>query len=264
MRALAGLFMGLVGLVLAAPLAVVAGISLNQRKMMLFPPQGLSFQWYGELFRDEGWRNAMLNSLSLALCAALFATSVALPIAYAVWRWNSRFARTLHAIGTTPFILPPVITALGFLVFWTMSGFYGSFGAVVISHGIFLVTLPLITVTLGFAGIDPAYTEAAATLGADDRIVFRTVVLPMVLPYVVSGFVFAFVISLNEYIISYMVAGFTVETLPIKVFNSIRYGYTPVMAAVSVVFILVALVAFGLVGRFGDLPRLLGAWAPKD
>src|SRR3546814_3812329 len=100
-------------------------------------------------------------------------------------------------------------------------------------------------------------------MGAGDRTVFRTIGLPMVLPYLISGYAFAFVLSLNEYIIAYMVAGFTVETLPIKIFSSLRYGYTPVMAAVSVLFVALAALIFGLIGRFGDLPKLLGAWTPE-
>ena len=77
-------------------------------------------------------------------------------------------------------------------------------------------------------------------------------------------FVVAFVLSLNEYIVAYMVAGFTVETLPIKIFNSLRYGYTPVMAAVAVFFVVIAFAVFGLIARYGDLPRLLGAWNPRE
>jgi putative spermidine/putrescine transport system permease protein len=89
--------------------------------------------------------------------------------------------------------------------------------------------------------------------------VLRTVVLPLVLPYIVSGYAFAFVLSLNEYIIAYMVAGFTVETLPIKIFNSLRYGYTPLMGVVSVLFVLLAVLVYGAIGLFGNLPRLMGA-----
>ncbi len=85
----------------------------------------------------------------------------------------------------------------------------------------------------------------------------------MVRPYMISGYAFAFVLSLNEYIVAYMVAGFTVETLPIKIFNSLRYGYTPVMASVAVVFVLIAILVFGLIARFGNLPKLLGAWTEK-
>jgi putative spermidine/putrescine transport system permease protein len=161
-------------------------------------------------------------------------------------------------------MMPPVITALGFLVFWVSVGLYGYTIATLVSHAIFFVTLPLVTITLGLASIDRQILEAAATIGADDRTLFRTIVLPLVLPYLVSGYAFAFVLSLNEYIVAYMVAGFTVETLPIKIFNSLRYGYTPVMAAVAVMFVAIAMVVFGLIARFGDLPKLLGAWERKE
>jgi putative spermidine/putrescine transport system permease protein len=126
------------------------------------------------------------------------------------------------------------------------------------------VTLPLVTISLGLESIDAEVVEAAETLGAREGTMFRTIVLPMVRPYMFSGYAFAFVLSLNEYIVAYMVAGFTVETLPIKIFNSLRYGYTPVMAVVAVLFVLLAMLIFGLLARFGDLPRLLGAWTPED
>ena len=96
-------------------------------------------------------------------------------------------------------------------------------------------------------------------MGATRGQILRTVILPLIVPYMISGYAFAFVLSLNEYIIAYMVAGFTVETLPIKIFNSLRYGYTPIMGVVSVLFIALAVLVFGLIGRFGNLPRLLGA-----
>jgi putative spermidine/putrescine transport system permease protein len=126
------------------------------------------------------------------------------------------------------------------------------------------VTLPLVTISLGFESIDHEIVEAAETMGADSRTVFKTVIFPMIRPYMISGFAFAFVLSLNEYIVAYMVSGFTVETLPIKIFNSLRYGYTPVMASVAVVFVLLAVIIFGLIGRFGDLPKLLGAMNPEE
>jgi putative spermidine/putrescine transport system permease protein len=137
-------------------------------------------------------------------------------------------------------------------------------GATMISHAIFFVTLPLVTISLGFESIDHEIIEAAETMGADPRTIFKTVIFPMIRPYMISGFAFAFVLSLNEYIVAYMVSGFTVETLPIKIFNSLRYGYTPVMASVAVVFVLLAAIIFGLIGRFGDLPKLLGAMNPEQ
>jgi putative spermidine/putrescine transport system permease protein len=253
------LWMAAVAVFLALPLVVVAGVSVNERQSLTFPPQGFSTAWYTQILADSGWRAALVNSLLLAAGSAALATAIALPLAWFLWRRWVPWARGFHALGLAPFILPPVITALGFLTFWATLGAYGQFWTAAIAHAIFFTTLPLVTLTLGFASIERSLTEAAATLGADDRTVFRTVVLPLILPYLVSGFAFAFVLSLNEYIVAYMTVGFTMETLPIKIFNALRYGYTPTMAAVSVVFILAAVAIFAAVAWFGDLLRLMGA-----
>ncbi len=263
-RSLTNAFMAAVLAVLLAPLVIVAGVSVNAKKELIFPPRGFSLGWYGELLTQADWLNAVSNSLIIAVLSALLAVSIAFPLAYFLWRYRVFYARILFALGVAPFMLPPVITALGFLLFWVNIGMYGQMVATIVSHAIFFVTLPLVTISLGLESIDRQIIEASTTMGADDRTVFRTIVLPMVRPYLISGYAFAFVLSLNEYIIAYMVAGFTVETLPIKIFNSLRYGYTPVMAAVAVVFILVAMIVFGLIARFGDLPKLLGAWSSKE
>lgn len=258
------LFMALVLMFMAAPLVIVAGVSVNAEKQLLFPPQGFSLGWYLELFIQADWLNALKNSLIIAVLSAALAVSIAFPLAYFIWRYRTRYARALYVLGVVPFMMPPVITALGFLVFWVSVGLYGHLIATLVSHAIFFVALPLVTITLGLNSIDRQILEAAATIGADDRTRFRTIVLPLVRPYLISGYAFAFVLSLNEYIVAYMVAGFTVETLPIKIFNSLRYGYTPVMAVVAVVFVVVAIVVFGLIARFGDLPKLLGAWERRE
>ena len=256
-------FLGAVVAFLAAPLIVVAGVSLNAKKQLLFPPDGLSLRWYVEMLTASDWLNAVKNSLIVAFSSGIISLSIALPLAYFLWRYRVFYARALFTLGVAPFMLPPVITALGFLAFWVTVGMYGKLPATVISHAIFFVTLPLVTISLGLESIDSEVIEAAESMGADNRTVFMTIVLPLVRPYMISGYAFAFVLSLNEYIIAYMVAGFTVETLPIKIFNSLRYGYTPVMASVAVVFVLIAILVFGLIARFGNLPKLLGAWTDK-
>lgn len=265
MRRHAGaLYLGLILLLLVLPLLVVAGISLNGGQALRFPPEDPGLRWYGELLRSPDWTGPLRNSLTIAALAALIAVAVALPLALHAWGRGGWLSRALAALGVAPFMLPPVITALGFLVFWIALGLYGSMAATVVSHGIFLVTLPLVTVTLGLNAIDSSLLEAARTMGATRAQVLRSVVLPLVLPYLVSGYAFAFVLSLNEYIIAYMVAGFTVETLPIKILNSLRYGYTPLMGVVSVLFVLLAVVVYGAVGIFGNLPRLMGAERAGD
>jgi len=263
-RSLRNLFVTFTLIFLISPIVVVGGVSLNAKKVLFFPPQGFSLAWYVELFTESAWLIPVKNSLIIATLSSLVALSIALPLAYFLWRYRVFYARALFMLGISPFILPPVITALGFLAFWATVGLYGQIVATIISHAIFFVTLPLVTISLGFESIDREIVEAAGTMGADSRVVFRTVVFPMVRSYMVSGYAFCFVLSLNEYIVAYMVSGFTVETLPIKIFNALRYGYTPVMASVSVVFVLLAALIFGLIGRFGDLPRLMGALAPES
>ncbi len=256
---IARLWMGAVAVFFLLPLIVVAGVSVNEQQSLTFPPKGFSLAWYGQIFSDPGWRAALVNSLVLAGVSAALAVAIALPLAWFLWRRLVPWARIFQAMGLAPFLLPPVITALGFLTFFATVGGYGQGWTAAVAHAVFFTTLPLVTLTLGFSAIDRSLTEAAATLGADDRVVFRTVVLPLIAPYLVSGFAFAFVLSLNEYIVAYMTVGFTMETLPIKIFNALRYGYTPTMAAVSVVFILAAVAIFAAVARFGDLLRLMGA-----
>jgi len=252
-------YFALVGLFLAAPLIVVAGVSVNAKQTLAFPPQGFSLAWYVEIFADTGWRNALFASLMLAILSAALAVAIALPLAWFLWRRIAPWANIFQLLGIAPFTLPPVITALGLLTFWATTGFYGQPWTAVISHAIFFVTLPLVTLSLGFSAIDRSLVEAAATMGADDRTIFRTVVLPLITPYLVSGYAFAFVLSLNEYIVAYMTVGFTMETLPIKIFNALRYGYTPTMASVTVLFVALAAVIYSLIARYGDLLKLLGA-----
>ncbi len=246
---------------LIAPVVVVAGISLNERKRLFFPPEGISGRWYVEMVVDAGWRGAIFNSLAIAALAAALAVTIALPIAYAAWRHRLLYARVLFGMGIAPFLLPPVITALGFMIFWASIDHFGRFENVVIAHAMFLVTLPLMTTSLGLESIDRALIEAGQTMGADEWTLFRTGILPRVLPYLIAGYAFAFVLSLNEYVVAYMVAGFTVETLPIKIFNALRSGYTPVLTSVTVLFVAIAVVIFGIIGRYGDLPRMMGRWS---
>ncbi|MFZ1470179.1 MAG: ABC transporter permease [Paracoccaceae bacterium] len=249
---------------LVLPLAVIAAVSLNGQQSLRFPPRDLSLRWYAEMFYQREWMIPLRNSLVIAVFAAAVAVAIALPLALFVWGRKGVTVRLLTGLGLAPFALPPVISALGFMMFWMTFGGYGQIWATILSHGIFLVSLPFVTISLGLRGIDRALIEAARVMGAGRWVVLRTVVLPLLLPYIVSGYAFAFVLSLNEYIIAYMVSGFTVETLPIKIFNALRYGYTPVLAVVSVLFAVLAAVIFGVIGRFGNLPRLMGAERSQD
>jgi putative spermidine/putrescine transport system permease protein len=106
-----GLFLGAVMLFLAGPLLVVAGVSLNAQRQLLFPPRGLSLRWYLELFQEADWLNALSNSLIIAVTSAALAVSIAFPLAWFLWRYRVGYAKALWAVGVAPFTLPPVVTA---------------------------------------------------------------------------------------------------------------------------------------------------------
>src|SRR5690606_31049543 len=135
----------LVALFLAGPLIVVAGVSVNEKQSLIFPPEGFSFAWYGQIFTDPGWRSALVNSLTLAAASAALAVIIAMPLAWFLWRRVAPWANVFRLLGIAPVILPPVIPALGFLSFWAPIGSYGQGCTAMVSHAIFFVTLPLVT-----------------------------------------------------------------------------------------------------------------------
>jgi putative spermidine/putrescine transport system permease protein len=259
MRALRAVLVVLVVVFLLAPLLVIAVGSVNENRYLNFPPEGFSLDWYGQLLTDSGWRNSIRYSLTIAFASAALAVLIATPLAYVLRAYRIRLSPLLYTLGILPFMLPPIISALGMQVFWLSTGHVGRIENVVVAHAIFFSTLPLVTISLAMETMDRSLPEAARTLGADRRTTFRTVILPLLVPAMITGFAAAFVLSLNEYIISYLVAGFTVETLPIKIVNGLRYGFTPTIAAVAVVFILIAATTFTLFAVFGNLMRFLGA-----
>ncbi|MBT5435869.1 MAG: ABC transporter permease [Rhodospirillaceae bacterium] len=263
-RAAKMVFLTVVFGMMAAPLLIVAGVSLNAKKRMFFPPDGISLRWFPEVFTTAKWLEAVTNSVFIAIAAAFIAVSIALPIAYFLWRYRVFYAKALFIAGLVPFALPPVITALGMLVFWSEIGFVGTIWNIMLGHGVFLVTLPLVMISLGLESIDEEILEAGRTMGANSRKLFTSVVFPMVLPYMIAGYAFVLVLSMNEYIIAFFLGQHATLTLPVQILSSLRSGYTPVIAAVAVMFMILAIAIFGLIARFGDLPKLLGAWAPKE
>jgi putative spermidine/putrescine transport system permease protein len=259
MRTLRAVVVTFVVLFLLAPLVVIAVGSLNETRYLQFPPEAFSFSWYGDLLGDAGWRKSISYSLTIASLSAGLAVAIATPMAYILRAYRIRLSPLLYTLGILPFMLPPIISALGMQVFWLSTGHVGKIENVIIAHGIFFSTLPLVTISLAMETMNRSLPEAAYTLGADRPTTFRTVILPLLVPSMITGYAAAFVLSLNEYIISFLVAGFTVETLPVKIVNGLRYGFTPTIAAVAVVFIAIAATTFTLFAIFGNLMKFLGA-----
>jgi putative spermidine/putrescine transport system permease protein len=201
----------------AARRHLVAGVPHHLRGCVVFESLRIP-QEKRRLARLREFRRAAETTI---LGIVGFATLLALPLAWYLWCWQSLYIRLLAGLAMTPFMLPPVIIAIGFLLFWGALGHVGRIENTIIAHGVLFATLPLVTISVGLNAIDRSLLDAAKTMGADDKTVFRTVILPLIVPYVISGYCFALVLSLNESIVAYMVAGYAVESLPVKMLYSL-------------------------------------------
>jgi putative spermidine/putrescine transport system permease protein len=260
LRVLGHLFISLAAVVVALPIVIVCSAALNGGRTMYFPPEDPTIARFGEFFFSEPvWTQALWNSIIVAVGSATLAVLLAWPIAYGLWKSGSRQSQMLAALGSIPFALPPIVFGVGLGFFWSFLGGLGSIWAGIISHAVLFLALPMVTISIGLQAIDRAHLDAAATMGATESVTFRTIILPQTLPYTISGFFFALVLSFNEFIVMFFVSASAFATVTLQIFNSLRNGYTPTMAVAAVAFITVSIVVFSAVARWGDLPRLMGA-----
>lgn len=260
MKAISTLFMALAAFVVALPIVVVSAAALNGGRSMLFPPQDPTLSRFAEFFLQEPvWRTAMLNSIIIAVGSAALAVLIAWPLAFGIWKKGGKGAQVLAGLGAMPFALPPIVFGVGLGFFWGFGGGLGHIWSGIISHAVLFLALPLVTISIGLQSIDKAHLDAAATMGATDGIILRTIILPQMIPYTASGFFFALVLSFNEFIVMFFVSSSAYATVTLQIFNSLRNGFTPTMAVAAITFIGVSVLVFSAVARFGDLPRLMGA-----
>jgi len=223
---------------LFVPLVILAAVSFHPGRFMTFPPQGLSWRWYETLFTSSQWLDPIRNSLLVAFASSLIATTMALVLALVLSRYPVRFGGAFRRLGMLPLLLPPVIMGVAYVAFFHAIGFSGRIENLIISHAVFNAPFPLMLISAGLNKVGKELEESAMNLGARPGVVLRTVTLPLIRADIFAGALLAFILSLNEYIVAFLVAGFTVVTLPIELFASLRYSYSPVIAAASVVFIL--------------------------
>ncbi len=259
-RRLSILYMVLSAIFVALPIVVVCASALNGGRAMLFPPRNPTLSRFAEFFVTETvWVTALQNSVIIATGAAVLATLLAWPIAYLVWKRNDAMSRLIAGLASMPFALPPIVFGVGLSFLWSFSTGLGEVWAGIVSHAAFFLALPLVMITIGLQSIDRAHLDAAATMGASESVVFRTVVFPQTTAYTASAFFFVLVLSFNEFIIMFFVSSSAYATVTLQIFNSLRNGFTPTMAVGAITFIFSSIVIFSMIARYGNLPRLLGA-----
>jgi putative spermidine/putrescine transport system permease protein len=242
-------YVAAVMLFIAAPLGIIVAVSFTPEEFLTFPPGGFSTRWYVEFFTDPAWVRSLVNSLTIAAAAALLSTSIGGILAFTLDRFDYKFGSLIGTFGVLPILVPPVIIAVAFLVFFLQIGLTGTRTGIIVAHGIFYAPLPFILITQGLSELNRTYEEAAMNLGASPVRTIRTITYPLLRANVVSGALFAFILSLNEYIIAWLLSLFLVKTIPIQIFNQLRYSYPPTIAAASTVFILLTVVVMTAINR---------------
>jgi putative spermidine/putrescine transport system permease protein len=244
-------------LFLALPTLVVVIASFTPGNIIVFPPGGFSLRWYQSLLQGGGFAAAFMRSLWVALVCTVLAVPAGTLAALALARHRFRASTALQVYLLLPFTVPLVVAGLGMMLAFGQMRWLGSLWPVGLACCV--VNLPFMTwaVASSVNHLDPDLEHAAANLGAPPWRSFLSVTLPAVMPGVITGGLIMFILAFNEFLVSLMLVDARIVTLPVMIYNAIRSVITPDLAAISVVYILIALAAIWLLDRLVGLETFL-------
>ena len=258
----------LIFLFLIAPILIVMPLSFNAEpyftftdKMLAFDPDGYSLRWYDRLltfgmaapdavrdgswwadtWENSAWIRAAKNSVIIGFFSTLLATVLGTIAALGLSRPEMPFRRAIMAVLISPMIVPIIITATGLFFFYSMTGLAGSYVGIVMAHATLGIPFVIITVTATLVGFDRSLTRAAASLGADPVTTFFKIVMPLILPGVISGALFAFVTSFDEVVVVLFVAAHDQQTIPRQMWNGIREQISPAILSVATILVIISI-----------------------
>lgn len=227
-------------LFLVVPTAIVVPVALNDSRYITFPPEGFSLAAVVGFFGDKAWTAALSASLQSAGIAVVI--GVLLGSTAAIGLHGRKFPGRSAVIGLilAPMIVPTVVLALAFYQFFISVGMVGSIIPIGLTHAVVATPYVYLTTRAALAGLNPALVRSAQSLGAGSLSVFRHVYLPIILPGLVSGALFAFSVSIDETVMSLFMQSPTATTLPVKMFTDIQFNLTPKIAVSSALLVSVA------------------------
>ncbi|MEO1550194.1 MAG: ABC transporter permease [Pseudomonadota bacterium] len=244
--------------ILYAPLLVVMVYSFNDGRSITVW-QGVSLRWYVDVFAGpeaEKFKLAAWNSLSIAVMAAVTATMIATAASLAMVRGGAfRGKSASFALISLPIMVPEIVTAVATLIFFSAIGFKLGTLSILVAHIVFCIPFAYLPIAARLSGIEASFEEAAQDLYASRWQTFRHVLMPILWPGILSGFLLAFIISLDDFIITNFVKGAGVETLPTAIFGSVKQGIKPNIMALSTLLLLVSILLVTLsyiLGRTGQ------------
>ncbi|WP_340149819.1 ABC transporter permease [uncultured Sneathiella sp.] len=233
---------------LITPIIVVMPLSFNAEnfftftpEMLNFDPAGYSLKHYEDFFTNSDWQGALKNSFAIAPVATLISVSLGTLAAIGLSQPFVPFRRAIMAILISPMIMPLIISAAGMYFFYSRVGLQGTYFGVVLAHAALGIPFVIITVTATLVGFDRSLTRAAANLGANPVRTFFKVQMPLILPGVISGGLFAFITSFDEVVVVLFVGSAGQKTLPWQMFTGLREQISPTILAVATILVVLSI-----------------------
>ena len=238
---------GLIFFFLIAPIIVVIPLSFNAvpfftftEAMLTFDPAGYSLKWYQDFFTDLNWQGAVKNSFIIAVFSTLIATGLGTVAALGLSRPEMPARTIIMGILISPMIVPLIIAAAGMFFFYSDIGLASTHIGVILAHAAMGTPFVVITVTATLVGFDHSLTRAAAMLGANPTRTFFKVIVPLILPGVIAGALFAFVTSFDEVVVVRFVGSYQQRTIPWAMFSGLREQISPTILAVATLLVILS------------------------
>lgn len=228
---------------LAAPSLFLIPISFTEGMFLEWPPQGFSLKWYDTYFSSPIWRDATIRSLIVATCTAVVSTSLGVPAAFALTRFEFRAKKVALPYIMLPLIAPNILVALALFYYFAQIGLVGTSLGLIIGHTIFALPYVVVTMIATLKHYDHRIDHAAWTLGATKLKAFFLITLPVIKVGFIASFLFAFVRSFDELTVSLFISKGLSTTLPRKMWSDANFNIAPTLAAVStIIIVMVAIV----------------------
>jgi len=242
---------------LMAPIVLIVILSLNSGEFLLFPIEGVSLRWFGALWNSRQFMDAIGTSFRVAVISTFVSGILGTLAAIYCIRFAHRMRDALRLFMMAPLLIPEILTAIALLFFMYQIGI-GTRYSIGLQIGHIVVTFPYVFLNVSSAlfNFDKSLEEASRSLGASPLMTFRRVTLPLIKPGVITGCLFAFIISFDIFNISLLLKGIGTTTLPVQLFDYLRWDFDPTAAAVSSLSIIMTLIAILIFDRFVGLRSL--------
>ncbi len=232
---------------LLAPILIMIPLSFNAapfftftREMLTLNPEGFSMRWYEDFLGSASWRRSIQNSFLIGISATIVSTVLGTLAALGLSRSEMPAKGLIMGILISPMIVPLIISAAGMFFFFSSVNLAGTYLGVVLAHAALGTPFVVITVTATLVGFDHSLTRAAANLGASPTRTFFKITMPLILPGVISGALFAFITSFDEIVVVLFVAGPEQRTIPREMWSGIREDISPTILAVATILVLIS------------------------